>query len=108
MVWTSLALAPVNERDCCLASPDLESKQLQEYACDPAVGPDKWDPDGKYVGSLGPRKLSGASLLDFSQRQIEVKNTLLYRARLLASVCHTTCREDGPLVGLLLVLFCQD
>jgi DnaB-like helicase N terminal domain/AAA domain len=59
-------------------------------AQDPMAGADQWDPEGKLTSGLEARKLSGASLLAFSQRQVDPFRTLLGNDRYL-------CRGGGLL-----------
>jgi hypothetical protein len=55
----------------------LDCQHQEKAAYDLAAPATEWDPDGAYLGATVPRKLRGASFLDYSMRAINAAKTLL-------------------------------
>ena len=55
----------------------LDCQHQQKSAFDLQAPAKEWDPDGAYLGATVPRKLRGASFLDYSMRTINPAKTIL-------------------------------
>jgi hypothetical protein len=55
----------------------LDCRRQEQAALNLQAPPSEWDPDGSYLGAVIPRKLKGASFLNFSERKIDESKTLL-------------------------------